>query len=184
MGLAFADEAEAERAFDAFVREQYSGLLGFLRGRTGNVQDAEDDAQEAFARVRRYRDSEPQTVWRRLLFRIAVNVAHDRDRQSRTHHSRDHVALDCVPDLRATTPSPDGAAIRQQQMAMLTRAIADLPPKCRRVFLLKRVHGLSHAKIAELCGISVKMVEKHLTTALVRIRRTVEHSTHDAAGQP
>jgi RNA polymerase sigma-70 factor (ECF subfamily) len=181
MDLAFADEAEAERAFDAFVREQYSGLLGFLRGRTGNAQDAEDDAQEAFARVRRYRDCEPQAVWRRLLFRIAVNVVHDRARQARTHRSKDHVALECVPDLRSNAPSPDGAAIRAQQVALLTRAIGELPPKCKRVFLLKRVHGLSNARIAELCGVSVKMVEKHLTTALVRIRRTVEKSTHDSS---
>ncbi len=184
MGIAFADEAAAERAFDVFVHEQYSGLLGFLRGRSGNVQDAEDDTQEAFARVRRYRDSQPQAVWRRLLFRIAVNVVHDRERLARTHHHRDHVALECVPDLRSTAPSPDGDAIRQQQVALLTNAIAELPPKCKKVFLLKRVHGLSNAKIAELCGISVKMVEKHLTIALVRIRRTVAESTRGTVGDP
>lgn len=171
-----ADESEVARAFDGFVRDQYGSLLSFVRGRTGNAQDAEDDTQEAFARVRRYRDSEPRGAWRRLLFRIAVNVVHDRARLAHTHHSRDHVALDAVPELPSTAPSPIGNAIRAQQMELLAAAIASLPPKCKKVFLLKRVQGFSNARIAELSGISVKMVEKHLTMALVRIRRAVEKS--------
>jgi DNA-directed RNA polymerase specialized sigma24 family protein len=41
------------------------------------------------------------------------------------------------------------------------------------------VHDMSHAQIAELCGISVKMVEKHLATALAQLRRKVGDSSTD-----
>jgi RNA polymerase sigma-70 factor (ECF subfamily) len=42
------------------------------------------------------------------------------------------------------------------------------------------VHGLSRAQIARRCGISVKMVEKHLATALAQLRRKVGDGTPGA----
>jgi RNA polymerase sigma-70 factor (ECF subfamily) len=41
------------------------------------------------------------------------------------------------------------------------------------------VHGLSRAQIAERCGISVKMVEKHIATALAQLKRKVGDSFTD-----
>lgn len=166
-------------AFGAFARSHYGNLVGFFRRRTGVVEDAEDDAQEALTRMLRYRNSEPATAWSYLLFRVAANVAHDRHRLARTHHVQDHVALESVPDLSSKATSPEDDVLRQQRLVLITRAIMALPPKCRKVFLLKRKYDLSHAEVADLCGISVKMVEKHLALALVRIRRSVGESSGD-----
>jgi len=41
-----------------------------------------------------------------------------------------------------------------------------LPPKCRQVFLLSRAQRMTYPQIAVHCGISVKMVEKHISHAL------------------
>ena len=46
-------------------------------------------------------------------------------------------------------------------------AIESLTPRCRQVFLLSRVKGLSYSEIAAQCEISVKMVEKHISHALL-----------------
>jgi RNA polymerase sigma-70 factor (ECF subfamily) len=167
--------ANAHR-FEAFLRGQFRGLLQFLRTRTASEQDAEDAAQESMAKLLRYRESEPPSAWKQLLYRIAVNVAHDQYRVALSHHSKDHVALDGL-EIAAGEHNPEQRALYVQQVARLTRAIQELPPKCQRVYLLKRVHDLSHAQIAERCGISVKMVEKHLTTALAQLRRKVGDSS-------
>jgi RNA polymerase sigma factor (sigma-70 family) len=164
--------------FDAFIRHQLRGLVQFLRARTASEQDAEDAAQESMTKLLRYRESEPPTAWKQLLYRIAVNVAHDQFRVALTHHRKEHVALDGM-DIAATEHTPEQRAVYQQQVARLSKAIRELPPKCQRVYLLKRVHELSHAQIAERCGISVKMVEKHLATALVQLRRKVGDSPAD-----
>lgn len=168
---AAAEEGEAH-GFDAFIREQYRGLVQFLRRRTPSEQDAEDAAQESLAKLLRYRESEPVSAWKKLLYRIAVNVAHDQFRAGITHHSKEHVTLE-GQEIADSEHSPEERAMYDQQVARLTQAILELPPKCQRVYLMKRVHGMSHAKIAERCGISVKMVEKHLATALVLLKRKV-----------
>ena len=167
-GLAYP----GERGFDSFIREQYQGLVQFLRGRTATRQDAEDAAQESMAKLLRYRESEPESAWQRLLYRIAINVAHDQRRMDLTHHRSGHVALD-EQNLVAPSHSPEELAVHEQQVMRMRRAIHELPPKCQRVYLLRRVHGMPHAQIAACCGISVKMVEKHLTHAMKTLRQKV-----------
>jgi RNA polymerase sigma factor (sigma-70 family) len=169
---------EPVQNFDVFLRDQFRSLVQFLRARTATEQDAEDAAQESMTKLLRYRDSEPPSAWKQLLYRIAVNVAHDQFRVAQTHRSKDHVTLDGL-DIAAAEQSPEQRAVYEQQMARLSQAILALPPKCQRVYLLKRVHDLSHAQIAERCGISIKMVEKHLATALAQLRRKVGDSPAD-----
>ena len=164
------------QSFETFLRGQFRGLLQFLRARTASEQDAEDAAQESMAKLMRYRESEPPSAWKQLLYRIAVNVAHDQYRVALSHHNKDHVALDGL-DIAAGEHTPEQRALYDQQVARLSKAILELPPKCQRVYLLKRVHDLSHAEIASRCAISVKMVEKHLATALAQLRRKVGDSS-------
>jgi RNA polymerase sigma factor (sigma-70 family) len=171
------NEQRAEaRSFDTFIREQYRNLVQFLRRRTATEQDAEDAAQESMTKLLRYRESEPASAWKQLLYRIAVNVAHDQFRSAFTHHSKEHVTLD-EQEIATHEHSPEERADYEQQIARLTQAILELPPKCQRVYLLKRVHGMSRAQIAARCGISVKMVEKHLAAALVLLKRKVGDSS-------
>ena len=49
---------------------------------------------------------------------------------------------------------------------LLYKTIEQLPPKCRQVFLLSRVRRMTYGEIAQHCGISRKMVEKHVSHAL------------------
>jgi RNA polymerase sigma-70 factor, ECF subfamily len=52
----------------------------------------------------------------------------------------------------------------------LNNAISRLPQKCREIFLLSKVDGLSHKKIAEKLNISVKTVENQITIAFKKLR--------------
>src|SRR3546814_1828401 len=60
----------------------------------------------------------------------------------------------------AEAPSPEEEAEHAQRAELLQAAILDLPPKCRRVYLLRHRYNLSHAQIATRCGISIKTVER------------------------
>ena len=44
--------------------------------------------------------------------------------------------------------------------------INSLPPKCRDVFVLRWIHGLSQRAISEKLNIAVSTVEKHLAKGL------------------
>ncbi len=48
---------------------------------------------------------------------------------------------------------------------------AELPDKCREIYLLSREHQLSNKEIADKLGISVKTVENQMTIALRKLRK-------------
>jgi RNA polymerase sigma-70 factor (ECF subfamily) len=48
--------------------------------------------------------------------------------------------------------------------------VDQLPPLCRRVFVLRKVYRLSHDEIAEVLGVSHSTIEKHVAKGLVRCR--------------
>lgn len=171
--------AAEQGGFDEFVRAQYRGLVRFLCRRTGTVQDAEDVAQESLARLLRYRRSGPSAAWRPLLYRIAVNASHDHARHSAPYRDGRHLVIDEC-EVVDQTPTPEEQAQHEQQRERLREAILSLPPKCQRVYLLKRGHGLSHAEVARRCGISVKMVDKHLANAFIQLQRRVGASGGEA----
>lgn len=170
-------EGEAGLRFEDFVRSHYRVLVDYLRGSTvSSEQDAEDIAQESLARLLRYRESEPARAWKPLLFRIAINLAHDHLRQMQRHLYKAHVSLEAqdLPALgESNEPTPEECLAYQHQLALVLAAIRNLPDKCRHVFLLSRFHGMSNHAIALRYGISVRMVEKQITKALAACRDRV-----------
>lgn len=53
----------------------------------------------------------------------------------------------------------------------ITEVIENLPEKCQEVFKLSRYQKLKNKEIADNLGVSVKMVEKHISKALLVLRR-------------
>lgn len=157
------------RKLDAFVREHREGLVHFLRRRVPDEADAQDVAQESFARLLRYVESQPDSAWKPLLYRIATNVAHDQARKHNTRNGNGHVPLDS-DELVSDEPSHEQMVAHDQELAMIRAVIMELPPKCRQVFLLQRLRGMSYAAIAKRCGISRKTVEMHMSRALSALR--------------
>ncbi len=155
------------QGFDAFLREQHPPLLKFLRLRTGE-EDARDIAQESLTRLLRYRDSEPAEAWRPLLYRIARNLLNEQYRRSQSHRDKHNVQVETI-ELADPAPPLDVTIQRAQEQAWLREAMLSLPPRCRQVFVLVRIDGLSQGEVARRCGISVKTVEKHLATALAAL---------------
>lgn len=169
LNAAHADAAD--HLFEQIFRDHRDALLAFLRRRTGNEEDAKEAVQDCYMRLLQYdfKQPRPPYQWKALLFRIAANHAFNMARDARSRHAGRHRTLDQV-ELVSEELSQEGRVAVQQELALLTEVVQRLPPRCRQVFLLSRVHGKSHSQIAAHCGISVKMVEKHICTALTACR--------------
>jgi RNA polymerase sigma factor (sigma-70 family) len=159
--------------FEAAFRTHYASLIRYLRRRVANESDARDIAQEAYLRLFRYRDKQDLPSLKALVFRIATNILGMRARIARTHHSVDHRSLDEALELPANDPSPERRLFAEQQLDRLMTVIQRLPARCQQVFILSRFHDMGYPEIAVRCGISVKMVEKHITHALTICRQEV-----------
>lgn len=174
--LTLISAAPRTAVFDRFVNDQRQSLLGFLRRLTHCDADAEDLAQESFLGLVRYRD-EPVEAWRPLLFRIAVNAFNDRLRRNAKRADVVHLSLDEVVVDVPSQDAPHEQQIADQQELMLVRAtILQLPERCRQIYLLNRIEGMSYTEIARHCDISVKAVEKQITKALATLRERVDEA--------
>jgi RNA polymerase sigma factor (sigma-70 family) len=159
-----------ESAFVAFLRAESDGLIGYLRGKQVEPEDARDIAQEAQMRLLRYREH-GSDVLRPLLYRIALNLLRDRWRQSSGARGMATQVYVLDPEtLTADQPGPDQIASQQQELERARRAIAALPPHCRGIYLLNRIEGMSYPQIARHMGVSVKAVEKQVSKALALLR--------------
>lgn len=160
--------------FESFFEANRPALVAFLRRRTANEADAEEIAQDSYVRLLGYGygDSRPPPVWRALLYRIASNLAVSHFRMRSTRRLDRQQGLDGL-ELVSDSPSQERVVAAQQELLLVRQALTALPPKCRKVFMLSRAHHKSYPEIAQLCGISVKMVEKHISKALGALRLAV-----------
>lgn len=162
-----------DHAFEQFLGEQYPALVNFLCGRGVLHHDAQDIAQESLFKVTRYRNLPVENL-RPLLYRIALNALHDSRRREggvlRTSLSDTTSHAYDIPD---EMPQPEQWTEHKEEVARIRAAIDRLPTRCKEVYLLNRIDGMSYSQISRNCGISIKAVEKHIAKALSSLRKTL-----------
>lgn len=147
------------------IRRHHGALLSFLRLRLRISHDADDVAQESYIRMMQYEGSREIRSPSSMLFRIAINVANDLGRSELARRASDQCSIDDV-ELVSELPSAEREIGACQDLELLQAVISQLSPKCREVFLLSRAQLMTYPEIALHCGISLKMVEKHISRAL------------------
>lgn len=150
-------------------------LQAHVRGRVGNRHDAEDIAQESWARITAAVQSDRTAIdnMRAYLFRIARNliVDHRRRAASTIEVKADEAVLDRVADPR---PSPESALITRDELRRMDRIMAAMPARPREVFRLSRIEGLSFAEIGRKLGTSRQTVHEHMTRALLALQMAAD----------
>jgi RNA polymerase sigma factor (sigma-70 family) len=174
-----ADCGPEERPFsvEKCVRRYHDFLIGYLRRRLGTSEGASDVAQETYIRLLKYQGADDVRSARALVFHVATNIANDRVRAESSRRASSHQPIDSV-EVASDQPSAERVVSAQQDLALLMQVIADLRPKCKRVFLLSRDQCMTHSEIAAHCGISVKMVEKYIASALAACLKKLNGVSH------
>jgi RNA polymerase sigma factor (sigma-70 family) len=150
----------ATAVLDAFIRNQIA-LRHFIGRFIRNSSDVDEIAQEAFLQAFSVEKTEAVEQPKSLLFRIAKHVAVSRLRR-KANQIVSYLEDSVDSDVLQTEDSPEDEVSARQTLALHCEAVSALPPQCRQVYLLRKVHGLSHKEIAAQLGIAVSTVEKHL----------------------
>ena len=133
-----------------------------LRRTFPQQSDLDDCVAEILARVYASNGWMTPTQGRALLFTVARNLLIDRARRNKV------VKFEALSDadLLQHCHEPEAALSARAELRLVERILATLPRQCRTAFVLRRVHEKSMTEIADVMGLSVSTVEKHLLKAV------------------
>ena len=179
------------RCFEMLYTRHKRRVFSLCLRMTGNHAEAEDFTQEAFLqlyrKIRTFRGESAFSTW---LHRLSVNIVlmHFRKRNLAA------ISLEELLEPRQGEESPkkelgmkDDVLWGSIERVTLERAIGELPPGYRMIFVLHDVEGYEHNEIAELLGCSPGNSKSQLHKArmklrtLLRLHRSMAMVDHIAA---
>ena len=175
------DAAAFERLYQLHSRRVYSLCLRMV----GNTAEAEDLTQEAFLQLFRkistFRGESAFSTW---LHRLAVNVVLMKLRKK----SGKETSLEQVtePDEESGSPrrdfgAPDLKLSGSLDRVNIQRAVDQLPPGYKAVFVLHDVQGYEHNEIAGIMGCSIGNSKSQLHKARMRLRELLHEIVREKA---
>ena len=167
----------------AFVKNQ-SFLKRFLTRFLSSSQDIEDVVQESYLKAlcaeKKHEISSPKA----FLFRIARNEAL-KELQKKSRRITDYLDELDIPEASTSETTVEDSSIAKQRFGLFCESALEMPPRCRKAFLMCKVYGFSYKEIAEHLDISVSGVEKHIARGLEicnayvdKIENTEKHGTN------
>ena len=164
-----------EAAYDLYK----SDIFRFIFHLTGNRAEAEDLFQETWLRAVRHGQPRPAgqdlKAW---LLTIVLNLHRDALRRKRVrrmfllrHYRRERQDSSASGGQAPQSTEPARAAEQAWLQRDINRAVAGLPEKQRRVFLLSESEGLRQTEIAGIMGIPVGTVKSLLYRAIKKLQR-------------
>jgi RNA polymerase sigma-70 factor, ECF subfamily len=175
-------DAQAFQAlYDKHKRRVYSLCLRM----TANTAEAEDLTQEAFLQLYRkiatFRGESAFSTW---LHRLSVNVVLMQLRKK----SLPVVSLEETTQGEEDTPKKDFGA---EDLALagsidrlqLQKAVDDLPPGYRTIFVLHDIEGYEHNEIATIVGCSIGNSKSQLHKARMKLRDLLKMNRAEKAGK-
>ena len=176
-----AGDKQGVNILNAFQLHQLS-LKRFIGRYLNNAQDIEDVTQEAFLRAYKAERSTDVRQPKSFLFRIAKNVAISQLR-TKSRRITDYIEDQASDDVLMSEWSTEDEVMAEEKLGIHCEAVAALPPKCRRVYLLRKVYGMSHKQIAEKLQISTSTVEKHLLKGVEACDRFIQQRNASPTSQ-
>jgi RNA polymerase sigma-70 factor, ECF subfamily len=166
-----ASDMEAFRSlFETYQPVLFRRLLYGLR----DADAAHDIVQETFVRVWQKRSSlQPDLSFLTYIFRISRNLVLD----SAKHRDVRRRFEGEIPPMFSATDNPEVTTELSILEERLSQVVNFLPDKCREIFLLSRLEGMSNAEISKQLGLSGKTVENQITRALKVLRRHLREYT-------
>lgn len=160
---------------EAYTR-YWDVIARFLRKELhGRMAEAEDLAQEVFVRYSRVLSREAVLNPKALLFRMARNLVIDSGRAEQKRQNCLTDILSLGADARADqTATPEEEILVKEALEVIEAVVRNLPPKCRRAFVLSRYHHLTHSQISADMGISIAGVKRHINLALAKCDAAVK----------
>jgi len=165
-------QASAQRdmaAFEALYERHHRRVYSLCLRMVANATEAEDLTQEVFVqlfkKIGSFRGESAFTTW---LHRLTVNhvLMHFRKRGVKMEKTTEEGEIGEIQDIiQSVSERP-----RFVDRIALDKAIKELPPGYRTVFVLHDIEGFEHEEVADMLGVSVGTSKSQLHKARMRLR--------------
>jgi RNA polymerase sigma factor (sigma-70 family) len=158
---------EESEDFEALSLRFRAPLVAYFLNRVGDRSEAEDLAQDVFVRLANRPDSlESADAY---VFTIAANLLKDRARRRQARQTTAHLSLDAETEPESPNlvedRHPQRVLIAKEELGEVITALEALGERTRDIFILARLERMRQREIANLFGITVGAVEKHIAKA-------------------
>jgi RNA polymerase sigma factor (sigma-70 family) len=160
----------------ALLAQMRPALFRYFLRKTGSSAEAEDLTQDVIMRSLSHAQWKSLEEAKGYLFRCAVNRWHDRCRKNHLQASTVDWN-DEAEEYSGTENPPERVLIAKEELDQLFQALEKMNERTRTVLVLINVEQMKVTTVAEMLGISVRAVSKHLakgTEILMRLRKRQE----------
>jgi RNA polymerase sigma-70 factor (ECF subfamily) len=184
--ISLAQQGDAS-AFEHIYRLHSRRVYALCLRMVGNPAEAEDLTQDAFLQLFRkiatFRGESAFSTW---LHRLSVNVVLMKLRKKTLPETSLEESTDPEDEVngpRREIGGPDLLLTGSIDRVHLERAIEQLPPGYRQVFVLHDVQGYEHNEIAGLMECSIGNSKSQLHKARMRLRELLQETLRNIARQ-
>lgn len=165
------------------VKEYGNRLFGFIRGRVGTDEEAEDILQDVWYQFSNTSETiEQASAW---LFAVARNKITDSYRKQKPERIEDSGYEDEEGELPlkdilfSTGTDPATAQLQKLFWEELFTALDELPENQRRVFVLNELEDTTLQQIADSTGENLKTIISRKRYAVQHLRKRLRHLYDD-----
>lgn len=136
--------------------------------------DIDDLIQEAYCRMAGLASIDHIERPDGYFFQIVRNLLNEQIRRSRVVRIEASAEIESMSG--ADDLSPERITAARRELARVQALISSLPDRCRRIFELRKIHGLAQRDVARVMGVSESIVENDSVKGLRIILKSLRQS--------
>jgi RNA polymerase sigma factor (sigma-70 family) len=150
-------------------------LMSYFLRRVKDHAESEDLTQELFLRILGRTAGPAINNSDQFIFKVAANLLRDRARRHLSHGRSHHMSLSDAGEDREDAAKlhpalvedqePERVLLGRESLGAVLQILDSLGERTRDIFILYRLERMKQREIAELFGLSVSSVEKHVIKA-------------------
>ena len=159
-------------AVQRIYEQHHSWLHGWLKHRLSNACDAADVAHDTFVRILGAANATQIREPRDYLATVARGLVIDRYRRRAIERAYEQAMAARPQD---TVISEEDKALIIETLWAVDKALDDLGPRTKGIFMMSQVEGLTYQQIALQLDVSLTTVKKHMIRAFTECSILMAH---------